>query len=235
MRTPSLPRLRAATVIAVALACVAAAPAQADLKQDGRFVFAPYTGNDDPVSALLFGGLGSFCPSRLHPGVERSPYCLRNMIQASWRANGEIRHRFCNRGGDTLRFRNRDARQTRRADLEISTSGTCRRQYHVRMWGDYFVNARREWTVATVHRETRPWWRLGHDINMHWESAEEVLAMELRRRSTDDPDERRFCVKEDWRPVSGQRPGRHRGWINNGRITRISSQQPDPETGCRGA
>jgi len=97
------------------------------------------------------------------------------------------------------------------------------------------VNSRREWSIGVVYRETRPSFSRGHRINQAWESSEEILTFEMIRKSSGDPSERRFCKDDDWRPVYGQKPGRHRGWINNGRISRVSSQQPDPDTGCRGA
>jgi len=200
--------------------------AQAVLKENGRFVFEPYTKNNDPVNILLFGGKFNKCD-----GGRRDPGCFAAIVSLTWRANGDMDTRFCN-GRDGLTFRRGRERPVRRNDTSTSTSTTCRRQYHARYWGDSLINVNREWSVGVVYRETRGTFQGGHDINQAWESSEEILAFEARTQSAG---EIRQCKVDDWRPVAGQRPGRHRGWINNGRITRISSQAYDNERGCKDA
>ncbi len=89
-----------------------------------------------------------------------------------------MRKRFCN-GSDTARFI-RGQRRVRRNNT--STSLTCRRQWHFRIWGDYAVNSRREWSIGVVYRETRPSFSRGHRINQAWESSEEILTFEMIRK-----------------------------------------------------
>lgn len=218
---------------------MAVAPtAQAVLKENGRFVFDPYTyKNRDPVNVIFLGGRGSDCITNVGNGQDRSPYCFRKIVQQAWRANGGMGSRRCN-GRDDLRFVTGGQRKVRTNELSTSTSLTCKRQYHLRMWGDYAVNVHQLWTVGVMYRENRGALTFGkgsHRINQAWESSEEILTFEMATRTSQDRAEKRYCKVDDWRPVSGQSPGRYRGWINNGRISRISGQEVDSDTGCRGA
>lgn len=234
-----------AATMTLLVALSAAPAAQAVLKQNGRFVFDPYTfKNHDPVNVVFLGGYGNDCQVNVGNGQDRSPYCFRKVVQSAWRANGTMQTRACN-GHDDLRFVVSGQPQVRTNELSTSTSGICKRQYHLRMWGDYAVNPTNEWTVGVMYRENRGFFRFGkgsHHINQAWESSEEVLTWEMATRTSQDPNEKRYCKVDDWRPVSGQSPGRtpgqerrYRGWLNNGWISRISGQEVDPVTGCYGA
>lgn len=222
--------------------------ANAAVKQNGRFVFSSYTKNYDPVNLLLYGGQRNqpdACVNLNRNSVARTPACWRFINSASWRKR-RMHVLICN-GRDTLTFRG-NAKQVNPSSQ--STSLKCATQYHNRQWDDSLVNESPkdgEFSVGTIYHEKRCelpgrpgnqncYGSGSHRIDFDWETAEVAEWLQVLK-STEG--ESRFCVFPDWRVLPGQRPGKHRGFYNNGRITRVSIQQVNdseaPNKRCAGA
>ncbi len=219
-------------------------------QSNGRFVFAPRTDNKDPVSILQIGGDSADEICHYDDGrIARTTRCFGSHLGSAWRFKGtEMKERNfpkCN-GTDRLFFKSR-AGQYHTVNLRsLSTHHTCKDQYHVRLWGDYSVNdVPGEWTVATTYYEERGFCSFcdrfetkgDHVVTKHWETVENRVMFQLRA-STDG--ESRYCGRNDFRPVPGQRPGvDKRKLYNNGRISKLSIQKPSVvrprETECAGS
>lgn len=221
-----------------------ASPAEAIVRQgNGKFVFAPYTKNNDPVTILQIGGQSNDDICRFDSGrIARSTRCFASHLRTAWKNTRHIRKgtemkpgRFCN-GGDGLSFLGRPRIQNLRSS---STSSACEDQYHVRQWGDYEVNGSTpgEWSVMTAYYEVRSDLSVvpgsgrlgaeGHKVNQWWETTERIVLYEMRHSSRGED---RYCGQSDYRPFPGQRAGfdkRNPPLYNNARISRVSVQKPD--------
>ena len=116
----------------------------------------------------------------------------------------------------------------------MSTSTTCRRQFHIRVWDDVthgHENGHHNWDVGAIHHETRPWNEGGHDIDWDWESAENVMIEQMGARQDNED---RHCTYPDYYPLPGSGPGKIRGFYTNGRVSRVSFQHIEQADGCRG-
>jgi hypothetical protein len=93
------------------------------------------------------------------------------------------------------------------------------------MWDDTLINdsfTDGAWSVGVMYHERRCFFCAGkgsHRIDLDWETAEWVLTYQLGKSTAGEPAQ---CTFPDWRPVSGQKPGKWRGFYNSGYITRIS-------------
>lgn len=240
-----LVRVSVCTLV-VATALTFAGPAAAVIRQDnGRFVFSPYTDNNDPVSILQIGGRSddavcNFGQNSEYVGIARTTRCMSSHIKTAWkntrhlRKGTEMKERRCN-GRDHLGFVGAPGVENLRS---TSTSSFCEDQYHVRMWGDYPANPFKagQWSIMTSYYEVRtdiprilPGSR-NHDIDESWETTENTVMYEMTHSSRG---EATYCGQNDYRPVPGQVPGTHRtnarkkALYNNGRLSRISVQKPD--------
>jgi len=233
--------------------CLAMPASASVLFRNGRFVFDSLTaGNKDPVNVILAGGGadsgdGGAC---LQPNGRtlRSPRCFRTLVEGSW-TDGHMRIRPCN-GEDSLTFRTPAPKTRPHSDEKISTSDTCKKQFHLRMWGDYYINGglgHESWTVGVIYHENREPGDVGkgsHHIDRPWEDAERSLIQQLsdfKGYNNDPLGSRPLCTQTDWKVMAGQRPGKYRrgtqdggGWYNDGRISRISAHHSTggPNGGC---
>lgn len=238
------------TLLTAVLFALSALPARAVLKQGGRFVFSSYTKNNDPGNLLLYGGQRNqpdACVNLNRRQVARTPACWGFINTSSWRKGQPMVSPAigCN-GKDTLTFRGAPQVNPR----SQSTHPRCATQYHNRQWDDTLINelpSDGEFSVGTIYHERRCevpgkpgnkncYGTGSHKIDLDWETAEVAEWIQVLK-STEG--EARFCVFPDWRVVPGQRPGKHRGQYNNGRITRVSVQRINdaeaPSRRCAGA
>jgi hypothetical protein len=213
-------------------------------------VFSPYTAqNKDPIN-LLFAGGGvhaddaSQCTNLNQSGRRYiTPACVVTLHDLAWRqgpgsTGGHMKPRMCN-GHDTETFYPQPGSSiTQRNPVSVSTSSSCRNQWHLRLWSDADVNdqyTNGEWTVGVIYREKRCALALrdtdncygkgSHQIAENWETSEKT---EIYQMGTSTNGEPAYCTYPDYRVVPGQRPGKdgnYRGRLNDGRISRISAQR----------
>jgi len=228
---------------------------------NGRFVFAPFNNNKDPMNLLQIGGQSGdeichFQDGQYKERIARTTRCFGSHLGTAWKFNGrprgsEMKERSfvkkCNGPADLRYAGVRNAVPNTRS---LSTSPTCKNQYHVRIWGDYPINRGApdypgEWSVAQAYYEERGFFspvdgetKGDHKVVQDWETTEGRV---LHQMKDSEEGESRYCVQPDYRPVPGQIPGRdRRGLYNNGRISRVSVQkyaasvQP-PRSPCAGA
>jgi len=191
--------------------------AGANLKQGGVFVFAPTIREGDPTNLLFAGGSDAQLPAPActYPN-DKSVACAESHVITTWQ-RGSMREHVCNGAPQSnMRFRTMAGGTTNRGEDEAtSTSLTCKRQFHIRLWGDtYHGHANPVWDVGAVHHENRcaePGF-CKHHIDMGWEAAEWVAFREMNRRYCAYYGEYQF-------PGSG---GKLHGHYSDGYLTRIS-------------
>lgn len=235
-------------MVSVALLTILVSSAHANVTEGGRFTFSSYTKNKDPINILFFGGTPRSdddeggCSNLNQSGRPyRTPRCFSYIARTRWKQTGvEFKPRVCN-GKDTLAFRVPDGGiRYRTNDVSNSTSKTCKTQYHLRIWGDSYVNdsplREGQFSVGMAYHETRPALKRGHKIDMSWEAAENALVRQLGRSTRGEPAQ---CTYSDYRPMDRQRPGKWRGWYTDGRVSKVSVQaingSAPPGQKCRNA
>ena len=247
------------TILGMFLLALALAPcAQAGIIRDGKLVFDPYTKNHDPLNLLFMGGRAisdQECTNLNQSGRKYiSPACVAFLHRLTWRQGpgsfgGRMDSRICN-GKDTAYFYSEAG--TRIAQLNprsVSTSASCRRQWHVRLWDDEDVHNdlhdAGEWTLGMIYRETRCavphpgsncYGSGSHKPLGDWEDAEDTEVYQMGKSTNGEP---ALCTYPDWRVIPGQRPAKNRGRYSDGKMSRISAQRIDPNAPqghkCEGA
>lgn len=218
--------------VAVALAGVLASSAAADLTHNGRFVFRPTINHGDPVNILFHGGQDPDIHLNCDEDKRRSSECVAIHTRVDWK-RGAMAGRVCS-GSGRLTFRKGSGTASDTQDESLSTSGTCKRQFHIRVWDDVthgHENGNHNWDVGAIHHENRPWNEGGHDIDWDWESAENVMIEQMGARQESED---RHCTYPDYYPLPGSGPGKIRNFYTNGRISRVSFQHIEQSDGCRG-
>lgn len=240
-----------AAVATYALLLLVAQPAGAVLVHNGRFVFSAYTTqNHDPVNLLFTGGKSlndgdRACTNPNQSGRKFiSPDCVVHMHRTAWRqgpgrVGGRMEPRMCN-GRDVERFYPPSGGYVLQTNpRSVSTSTSCRNQWHVRLWSDNDINdqfTNGQWTIGVIYREARCVYappRTGyncygpgsHKVSEDWQDSEDSEIFEMGTSTDGEP---AYCTYPNYRVVPGQRPGkdgRYRGRINDGRISRISPQR----------
>jgi hypothetical protein len=200
----------------------------------------------DPVNLVFVGGSqialdGPECTDT----SARSPECVEVEFQTFWRKRARMGPRLCDAGADLTFWGHSNPKATHsgEANKSLTTSRTCKRQYHVRIWGDqYHGHAidKRHWAVGAIHHEDRcpvPAPHLGplnpcpHGIDMNWETAENVASKEF---ATSSEGEGGLCKRNDYYPLAGSDPpGKEKHSYKTGFPTRISFQGTHQQ-GCRG-
>jgi hypothetical protein len=228
------------TVCMMCLAAVSAmvgdiAPAAADLRiASGQFVFNPtLTDKGDPVTLLFAGGT----ISEPNPGgtsplscTGKGPQCAALMLKRHW-VRGDMTGRVCN-GSGLLGFLG-NGNQTVSQDKNVSTSVTCKRQFHMRIWGDsYHGHTTPVWNVAGIHHETRGDFSGPHVVDMSWETVEHIAVLQLGVHHQGV--QGAFCTYPNYQRVIGSGPGKIHGRYSDGKISRISFHWID-HGGCAGS
>jgi hypothetical protein len=165
--------------------------------------------------------------------------CIVNMIDRSWGPpdSNHMGERFCDSGAH-LQFRTQDGsrRVNPEAQKSMTTSDTCKDEYHVRIWNDEAHGhspSNHQFGVGAVHHESRCSVPLacGHNIDMNWEDVENEFVRQMARQYGN---EFAYCVKSDYYPLAGSNPpGRSKSKYKTGYPSRISFQ--DKSEGCSGA
>jgi hypothetical protein len=209
----------------LALALALAGPARGDLKHNGRFVFAPQIRESDPVNVFFSGGnAGQDCPNI----TQKTAACAEKLVEDVW-GLGAMRKRTCNGSQvSALRFRTENGGTTDPPEqVSSSTSTTCKKQYHMRYWGDGLHGEPRAlWVVTPIHHENRcavPF-ACTHHINMDWERVEYITRHTMAGAVCGRYDEYAFPGTE----------GKFQKKYSDGYLTRISWQDKYAY-GCRGA
>lgn len=247
-----------ALVVASAYSATAAAPAaEANLTYKDcytfngkrycrRFVFRPTTYESvqdgtpvkrlDPINILFHGGDSSRdFTEPCRNDRARSIGCVKSHMFAHWTDRGRMDNRFCSPPNQYMSFRRHSGGgyANDKGDMSLTTSRTCKRQFHIRGWDDIehgHGHSSHQWAVGAIHHEDRKAHCVHkdvcdgttHRIDQDWEWAENVAMQEMKAH----------CTHPDYFPLPGSGPGKWRGRYTNGRISRISFQHRD--IGCSG-
>ncbi len=189
--------------------------ANANLKyRGGAWAFYGKTKNRDPFTILWMG--------RFNETMKN----IRGHVTDHFRRKGSrMKGPRCT--GDTAYFRSRSGRRSGPPNLRMSTSSTCKNQYHLRVWNDtlHGHSGRRQWAPATVHREVKDSHLGRHRLTQKFEVSENIFVHEMSQKHE-------HCTWNDWRrhPGTSVRSKKH---YSNGRISRISLEHKDDSTTCR--
>jgi hypothetical protein len=233
MCSPSV-RAPAAIVLAVVMIACVAASADAKLKDHGRWVFRGTDYNEDaserndPMTILYKGGRNPYTGSR-----RETTNAVESMAD-DWE-DGDLHPQACN-SNKTLVYRLFPGRWLDETDLNMSTSGSCKNQWHTRIWNDREINpGGAQWEVGGIHREIKRYThgQFGHRLNMSFEQAEHEALQYMSK----------YCSRPNWRALPGSGPEafeRSYGtFYSNGKISRISMKPVDHSqpsgSKCRGA
>lgn len=200
------------------------------------FVFEGHINKGDPINLVFHGGAVTTPNADCMGNNARSATCVVNMIGRAWGPNTEMKERLCDSGA-RLKFRTESGGTVNpESDKSMTTSGTCRREYHVRLWGDtahgHAANAHK-WVIGAIHHETRCFVPVAcsHKIDMNWEDVENEAVRQLARQANN---EFAYCVEPDYYPLVGSNPpGKKKSKYMTGYPSRISFQ--DRSAGCSGA
>jgi hypothetical protein len=217
------------TVLASCLAIISlTSVAHADLTKNGRFVFRGRIDHGDPVN-LLFAGGTDFCSG----SRRRSSNCVKTHFENDWH-RGRMTGKFCNGGGRATFYTQDGGIATASQDDNLSTSLTCRTQFHARIWDDaeHGHGDTHQWVIVAMHHETRPTSKRGHSIDLHWETVENIAVQQMGRDQGGFNDSA-HCTYPDYYALPGSGPGKINNRYTNGRISRISFHHVEND-GCDG-
>jgi hypothetical protein len=242
--------LLAATLVPV----VTPGTASANLTNNGKFVFYGQIQEGDPLNLLWFGGIdysefGGGAPFYEDCNHDpKSAKCVTAHARDTWKRGFMSVKHFppgidCNGGlsNGAARFYRASGASTGWVHPQgnVSTSDTCKRQFHMRVWDDSgHGHGVRVWDVAGIHHEDRGAFctsqpiktcNVVHRIDMGWETVENIAVEQFGHRQNAEPS---LCTYPDYYPLHGTGPGNIHGWYSNGRISRISFQ--DNHQGCSG-
>lgn len=203
------------------------------------FVFGGKISAGDPVNLVFAGGRSINNYDQCNPPRAKSPECVEENLKRSWENRGDMESRTCDSGGD-LAFRRSDGTIVKgESNKSLTTSSTCKDEYHIRIWGDQYHGhelTNRQFGVGAVHHEVRcaVGGACDHKIDMDWEVVENVAVAEFERSTVSEP---RWCVESDYYPLGGSAPpGKSKNNYKTGFPSRISWQTRSPGSeGCRGA
>jgi hypothetical protein len=181
---------------------------------------------NDPMS-LIFGGgqwKGSGQPA-CGFGYDASPGCITTQITTHWEGM-ERMPRVCNSNAYVVYRDGSGRREFTSRDNGLSTSRTCGRQFHIRLYSDHVhadLNPHHgrdnRWTLAGVHRERKG----DHRIIMDWDDARVITVKRMSRRA---------CNIRHWHVHPGA-AGKYQNFKTSGMMSQIAlSQKSD---GCKGS
>lgn len=201
--------------------CFGASSASANYADSqGRPRFSSYTENRDPVNILFTGGTDG--PPGCYIVLDRAVYskdCVEQLLDVIVDHWNDSPLPYCP-GSDELDFIGQDSRKQ---DINISSSRVCAKQFHLRVWDDREIdNPTGQFMVGAVHHEqlivrpkpSVPYIEADHEVD-GWETAEAVLTRNAFLQGR--------CSYYGFRTMPHQRPSNsYRGFPNDGRLSRIS-------------